>query len=112
MLMSRRLTLPLLVLCLLIAAILRLSDLSTTPPGLHFDEAANGILAANIGLRGERPIFIPSYTGKETLFFYLAGFLMRLLGDSVFTLRLAAAFIGLLTVAATYWLGHHETLSA
>jgi 4-amino-4-deoxy-L-arabinose transferase-like glycosyltransferase len=93
------------VLVLLAAAVLRLPDLPATPPGLHYDEAANGVLAADIGLRGERPIFIPSYTGKEVLFFYLAGGLMRLLGDTVFALRLTAAFIGLLTVAVTYWLG-------
>ncbi|MCP4425147.1 MAG: phospholipid carrier-dependent glycosyltransferase, partial [Chloroflexi bacterium] len=93
------------LLILLIAAALRLPDLPDAPPGLHYDEAANGTLAADIGLRGDRPIFISSYTGKETLFFYLAGGLMRLVGDSVFTLRLTAAFVGLLTVAATYWLG-------
>ena len=58
------------------------------------------------GLRGERPIFISSYTGKEALFFYLAGGLMRLAGESLFSLRLTAAFTGILTVAATYWLGH------
>jgi 4-amino-4-deoxy-L-arabinose transferase-like glycosyltransferase len=91
--------------CLMIAATLRLADLPQVPAGVHFDEAANGTLAAEIGLRGERPIFITSYTGKEVLFFYLAGGLMRLLGDSLFTLRLTAAFIGIVTVAATYWLG-------
>ena len=30
---------------------------------------------------------------------------MRLVGGSVFALRLTAAFVGILTVAATYWLG-------
>ncbi len=95
----------LLLACLLVAAGLRLPDLPTAPPGLHYDEAANGVLAGNIGLRGDRPIFISSYTGKEVLFFYLAGGVMRLIGESVFALRLTAAFVGLLTVAATYWLG-------
>jgi 4-amino-4-deoxy-L-arabinose transferase-like glycosyltransferase len=93
------------VLVLLAAAVLRLPNLETTPPGLHYDEAANGVLAADIGLRGERPVFISSYTGKEVFFFYMAGGLMGLLGDSIFALRLTAAFIGLLTVAVTYWLG-------
>ncbi|MCA9868448.1 MAG: glycosyltransferase family 39 protein [Anaerolineae bacterium] len=93
------------VLALLVAAALRLPALTTVPPGAHYDEAANGVLAGDIGLRGERPIFIPSYTGKEPLFFYAAGGLMRALGPSLFALRLTAAFIGLLTVAATYRLG-------
>lgn len=102
--------LALMVVTLLVAAALRLPGLTTAPPGLHYDEAANGVLAADIGLRGEHPIFIASYTGKEVLFFYLAGGLMRLLGDSVFTLRLTSAFVGLLTIAATYWLGREMGL--
>jgi 4-amino-4-deoxy-L-arabinose transferase-like glycosyltransferase len=93
------------VLCLLVAAALRLPNLPDMPPGLHYDEAANGLLSADIGLRGDRPIFISSYTGKEVFFFYLAGTMMRLVGESVFALRLTAAFVGILTVAATYWLG-------
>jgi 4-amino-4-deoxy-L-arabinose transferase-like glycosyltransferase len=91
--------------CLLTAATLRLSDLPQIPAGVHYDEAANGILAAEIGLQGERPLFITSYTGKEVLFFYLAGGLIRLVGDSIFTLRLTAALVGIVTVAAVYWLG-------
>ncbi|RMH02185.1 MAG: phospholipid carrier-dependent glycosyltransferase [Chloroflexi bacterium] len=102
---NRKQALVLMVLCLLVGAALRLPALTAVPPGLHYDEAANGVLAGDIGLRGERPVFIPSYTGKEVLFFYLAGGLMRLVGESVFTLRLTAAFVGLLTIAATYWLG-------
>lgn len=91
--------------CLMTAATLRLTDLPQVPAGVHYDEAANGILASEIGLQGERPLFITSYTGKEVLFFYLAGGLMRLLGDSLFTLRLTAALVGIVTVAAVYWLG-------
>ena len=90
---------------LLVAAALRLPALTATPPGLHYDEAANGVLAGDIGLRGERPVFIASYTGKEVLFFYLAAAVMRVAGESVFALRLTAAYVGLLTVAAAYWLG-------
>lgn len=103
--MTKARALWLMLAVLLVAALLRLPELESKPPGLHYDEAANAVLAADIGLRGERPVFIPSYTGKETLFFYGAGALMSALGASVFTLRLASALIGLLTVAATYWLG-------
>lgn len=94
-----------LCLCLLLATALRVLNLDGLPPGVHFDEAANGILAHEIGFDGERPIFISSYTGKEVLFFYLAGGVMRLIEPSVFGLRLTAVYIGLLTIAATYWLG-------
>lgn len=91
--------------CLLTAAMLRIINLEGIPAGVHYDEAANGILSAEIGRGESAPIFIESYTGKEVLFFYLAGGLMRLLGDSVFALRLTAVFVSLLTIAATYWLG-------
>ncbi len=90
---------------LLATAVLRIPNLQEIPTGVHYDEAANGILSAEIGRGESLPIFIESYTGKEVLFFYLAGGLMRLLGESVFSLRLTAVFVGILTVAATYWLG-------
>ncbi len=103
--MTRNRALMLMVACLLVAAILRLPSLTEVPPGLHYDEAANAILAGDIGLRGDRPVFISSYTGKEPLFFYLAGGLTLAIGESVFALRLTSAFIGLLTIAVTFWLG-------
>ncbi len=108
---SRTQTLVVLLLCLLLAAVLRFHALPDIPPGLHYDEAANAILAAEIGRGQSQPIFIESYTGKEVLFFYAAGGLMRLVGESLFTLRLTAAFTGLLLVATTYWLGRELGLS-
>ncbi len=94
----------LLVIVLLVAVWLRVHDLAAIPSGVHFDEAANGLLAGDIGLRGAKPIFIEAYTGKEVLFFYIAGSLMFVLGQSAFVLRLAAAFTGVVTIAATVWL--------
>ena len=93
------------VLALLVAAALRLPELPQSPPGVHYDEAAYGLNAGDIGLRGERPIFIPSFTGREPLYLYLAGGMARVLGNTLFALRLTSAFVGLLTIAATYWLG-------
>lgn len=92
-----------LLLTLLVAAGLRLYRLPELPLGLHYDEAANGILAAEIARGAETPIFIPAYTGKEVLFFYWTGLWMRLLGPTELALRLSAALAGLATVAATAW---------
>jgi hypothetical protein len=103
--LTRTQALAVLVLVLLVTAVLRLPHLPTIPPGLHFDEAANALLTGDIAFRGYRPVFISSYTGKEVLFFYLAAGVMVGVGESLFALRLTAAFIGLLTVAATYWAG-------
>ena len=89
---------------LLVALFLRVYKLDSFPPGLHYDEAANAILAADIATGKSHPIFIEAYTGKEVLFFYLAGVTMRLLGASVFSLRLTSALIGVFTVLITYQL--------
>src|SRR5512137_1525428 len=92
-----------LVITLLIAAFLRLWQLDTVPPGLHYDEAADTIIAQQIARGESAPIFVEAYTGKEVLFFYWAAAWMKLIGPSVFAMRLAAAMLGVLTVAITYW---------
>ena len=92
-----------LLLVLLVAAGLRLYRLPELPLGLHYDEAANGILAGEIARGAKTPVFIPSYTGKEVLFFYWAALWMKLLGLTPLALRLSAALMGLATVAATVW---------
>jgi len=92
-----------LLLILLVAAGLRLYRLPELPLGLHYDEATNGILAGEIAHGTTTPVFIPSYTGKEVLFFYWAGLWMKLLGVTPLALRLSAALAGLATVAATIW---------
>lgn len=92
------------IVLLLVALFLRVYGLDDIPPGLHYDEAANAILAANIARGQTYPLFIEAYTGKGVFFFYLAGAFMRLLGASVFSLRLTSALIGTLTVLITYQL--------
>jgi 4-amino-4-deoxy-L-arabinose transferase-like glycosyltransferase len=92
-----------LLLILLVAAGLRLYRLPELPLGLHYDEAANGILAGEIARSIKTPIFIPSYTGKEVLFFYWTALWMKLLGVAPLALRLSAVLAGVATVAATVW---------
>ncbi len=91
------------LLILLVAMGLRLYRLPNQPLGLHYDEAANGILAGEIASSAERPIFIPAYTGKEVLFFYWSALWMNLLGITPLALRMSAALVGVATVAATIW---------
>ena len=67
---GRHYALAFMTLALLVAAVLRLPQLTEIPPGVHYDEAAYGLNAGDIGLRGDRPIFIPSFTGREPLFLY------------------------------------------
>jgi hypothetical protein len=101
--MSRKRFIFLAALITLLAAVLRLAALGEIPPGLHYDEAANVILTRGIAFRGEHPLFITAYTGKETLWFYLGALVMRVAGPSPFSARLTSALVGTLTVAATGW---------
>ncbi|MBI5568210.1 MAG: glycosyltransferase family 39 protein, partial [Chloroflexi bacterium] len=99
---AARTTQWLIIVTLVIAAFLRLWQIGALPPGLHYDEAADTIIAEQIARGESAPIFIEAYTGKEVLFFYWAAAWMKLIGPSVFAMRLAAALLGVLTVAATY----------
>ena len=89
---------------LLAAAVFRLIALDQTPPGLYFDEGANGVDALR-ALAGDRPIFFAGNQGREPLFIYAIAASFRLLGTSVLAIRLVSVGFGLLTVAATYLLG-------
>ncbi len=84
----------------LVAAALRLSGVGEAPPGLYHDEAYYGLDALDV-LRGQFQVYFPANNGREPLFIYLAAGAIGLLGRSSLALRLASAFVGMLTVAAT-----------
>lgn len=98
-----------LVLAVLVGAAFRYYRLSVQP-GLHFDEAANGLdilgLLQGNHPAGRLPIFFPENRGREPLFIYWQAAFVAMLGLSPFALRLAAAFVGVLTIPATYFVGH------
>ncbi len=87
----------------LLAALLRFYQLGVTPPGFQFDEAFNAIDAQQV-LDGNRPLFLPANGGREALYTYYQAALARLFGMSVYTLRMASALAGTVTVAASYLL--------
>src|SRR5258708_3795781 len=92
-----------LTLIVLVAAFLRLWQLATAPPGLHYDLAATALLGDEVAFNGYRPVFISAYTGHEALYYDWLALWFRLVGSSVFTLRLAAAMLGILAVPATFF---------
>ncbi len=100
--MSRSYIIPLAILILL-GTFLRIFQLTEIPPGLHYDIASNALLTQRIAFDGWRPIFIGAFTGKEVLFFYWSALWFRLLGPSVFAMRLAAASLGILALPVTYF---------
>ncbi len=95
--------LPLLAL-LLAAFFLRVYRLDVAPPGLHFDEGANGTDALRIW-QGVTPLFFPDNNGREPLYIYLVSLFIGVLGNNPLALRLPAAFAGTLAVATTFALG-------
>ena len=91
-------------LAILIAIFFRLYELSHTPPGLHYDEAFDGLEAKRL-LRGEGfPIFFEGNFGEEPLSIYLVAGAFALLGETIFNIRLVSALVGIITVPALYLL--------
>jgi len=88
------------VLIVLLAAALRLFALDRVPPGLYYDESANGVDAIRV-LQGIHPIFFVGNQGREPLIIYLQATTIALIGPSPLALRLPTAMVGILTVAAT-----------
>jgi 4-amino-4-deoxy-L-arabinose transferase-like glycosyltransferase len=91
---------PLLII-LLLGTALRLICLGSAPPGVQFDEAYNALDAAQV-LEGEWQIFFPANGGREPLYTYWQSLLFALLGQNLFTLRLASALVGVLTLPLTF----------
>ena len=87
----------------LVGAFLRLWQITQVPPGLHYDLAATALLGNEVAFNGYRPIFISAYTGHEALFYYWLALWFRLVGSSIFSLRLAAAMLGILAIPATFF---------
>lgn len=92
-----------LLLATLAGAWLRLWQLTVVPPGLHYDLAATALLGNQVAFEGWRPIFIQAFTGHEVLFYYWLAAWFNLTGSSIFSLRLAAAMLGILTIPACFF---------
>jgi 4-amino-4-deoxy-L-arabinose transferase-like glycosyltransferase len=84
-----------------VGAALRFYQLGDLPPGFQFDEAFNAIDAQQV-LAGNFPLFLPANGGREVLYTYWQATLGALFGLNVYTLRLASALAGTLTIPVTY----------
>ncbi len=86
----------------LVAFLLRFVELATIPYVLAGDEASMGLEAVRV-LTGElaNP-FITGWFSHPTLFYFILALPVKLLGQTVFAVRLLSPFVGALTVAATF----------
>lgn len=90
---------------LLLGAALRAQHLSTLSTVVFYDEAAYAVDAASLLDTPRLQAYFPANNGREGLWMaWLAPFL-GVFGQQPFALRLAAFFIGVLTLAATYRAG-------
>jgi hypothetical protein len=103
---------PILVI-LLVAIFLRFFKLGSVPPGLHPDEAANGLDIISMIEKGNLKVIYDTNGPREALFFYMQGIFVWLgqlthikaLFYTPLSLRIAPAIIGVLTVWGTYLFG-------
>jgi len=79
---------------------MRVWNLSSVPPGLTHDEASNGHDSAAI-LEGEHRLYFPVGYGHEPLYNYSVAAATLLLGQSIFTLRIATVAWGMAQVVIT-----------
>jgi 4-amino-4-deoxy-L-arabinose transferase-like glycosyltransferase len=87
------------------AALLRFVNLSTAPQGIFHDEAWSAAKALSI-LNGTAPaqVYFPENNGMDALHVYLIALLFKFTGPLALGSRLVSAWLGTLTVLATYWL--------
>jgi 4-amino-4-deoxy-L-arabinose transferase-like glycosyltransferase len=100
----KRTELLVLGLVMVIAVVMRLGGLSTTPPGLYPDEAMNGTNALEANRTGEYRLFYPDNNGREGLFINIQALSVRLFGNTPMALRQVSAVFGILTVLGVYLL--------
>jgi 4-amino-4-deoxy-L-arabinose transferase-like glycosyltransferase len=89
---------------LALAAFLRLFELTTIPPPLHFDEAMNGNDAMENVETGRIAPFYPQNSGREGLYINVETALIYIFGPEPWLLRLPAAIFGIFTVWGLYLL--------
>lgn len=94
----------LLIAALLVAWALRLHHSATLADTILYDEAAYALDALSLIEQPRLTAYFPANFGRESLWMYALAPLLAIVTDP-FALRLAAAFTGVLTVAAVYRLG-------
>src|SRR5205085_6596078 len=93
-----------LLLIAVLAGALRFWQLGSLPPGLHYDEAFNDLIALRV-LRGQAdPLFTPENNGEEPMQILLIALLFRVAGPTPLGGRLISAASGVVTVVVLYFL--------
>src|SRR3989344_9557589 len=92
------------LLIIVVAAVFRLSGLSSIPPGLYPDEAMNGNNAIRALEFNDYKVFYLENNGREGLFINLQALSLKVFGYYIWALRIVSAIAGILTVLGLYLL--------
>jgi 4-amino-4-deoxy-L-arabinose transferase-like glycosyltransferase len=87
---------------LLVAALMRWTALAQMRQMLDYDEAYYGFDALSLLYAPRLTSFFATNFGRESAWMYILAPFLAWFGANPFAMHLAAAFIGVLTVAATY----------
>jgi 4-amino-4-deoxy-L-arabinose transferase-like glycosyltransferase len=93
-----------LLIILTIASFFRLWQLDSIPPGLYPDVAINGNDALDSLKTGHFKVFYPENNGREGLMMWLIALSFSIFGVSIWSIKIVAAIIGILTVFGLYLL--------
>lgn len=85
-----------------LAALVRVLQLTDIPPGLHGDEGLAGLDGQRILREGWIGPYLPSALGTPSGTFYWTAAVFGMFGKSMFTVRLSFAILGIATVPLTY----------
>jgi len=91
-----------LLIILAIAAFFRLWQLDSIPPGLYPDVAINGNDALDSLKTGNFKVFYPENNGREGLMMWLIALSFSVFGVSIWSIKITAAIVGILTVFGLY----------
>jgi len=85
-----------------LAIFFRFYQLNSLPPGLHPDEAANGLDIFRILENHDFRIIYNTNGPREALFFYLQAVFVFFMGNTILALRMAPALFGVASVVVIY----------
>ncbi len=102
---------------IILAVAFRFYQLNVLPPGLHPDEAANGLDIFKILQNHDLRVIYNTNGPREALFFYFQAIFVVILGNTILALRVAPAIFGVLAVIFVYlytkdWFGRRTALLA
>ena len=93
-----------LIIILVIAAFFRLWQLDSIPAGIYPDVAINGNDALDSLKTGDFKVFYPENNGREGLFIWMVALSFAIFGVSIWSIKIVAAIVGILTVLGLYLL--------